>query len=71
MSPAPLEQCILDNVTSLQQLEERVKQEFRHERVKFNFSSISLRTDRIYVSREQAQRSINALERLIEERKSS
>ena len=48
--------------------EKSVERKFRAERVEVNFSSVSLRTDRVYVSKEQAARSMDTLQKLIDAR---
>ena len=51
--------------------EAQVRQEFQEERVKVHFSSISLRADKVYVSRAQALRSMDYLQNLIDQRKAA
>lgn len=55
--------------TSNLEWEKSVERKFRAERVEVNFSSVALRTDRIYVSREQAARSMDSLQKLLDARK--
>lgn len=54
--------------TSNVEWEKSVERRFRAERVEVSFSSVALRTDRIYVSREQAARSMDSLQKLINAR---
>ncbi len=44
--------------------EARIKRQFESERVSFGFSSVTLRADRVYVSKAQAQSALQRLEAL-------